>query len=286
MAKLTAETKVGILVSLGLLILAAMIVYFGQFDRYFAERSGYEVKAIFGFVGGVQEGAPVNLAGVEVGQVKHITINYGPPTRVQLSLWLKPGVRLTRGAEAIISNSDIMGDKYVEIIPGSQDKVLKPGSIIEGKDPVRLEKLVRMGEKVIRQLGEVVESVQSIVGDKENQEALRQTLKNTQVASKNLEVLTGNLNQVLGENRETLRQTIKSTEDVTKNLEVLTGNLGRMLGENRKDIEAIIKNFRELSGTLKTFSQELEDHPTILFWGKRKSRKKNTATDKQGRRRW
>jgi len=286
MAKLTAETKVGILVSLGLLILAAMIVYFGQFDRYFAERSGYEVKALFNFVGGVQEGAPVNLAGVEVGQVKHITINYGPPTRVQLSLWLKPGVRLTRGAEAIISNSDIMGDKYVEIMPGSQDEVLKPGSIIEGKDPVRLEKVVQMGEKVIRQLGEVVESVQSIVGDKENREALRQTLKNTQVASKNLEVLTGNLNQVLGENRETLRQTIKSTEDVTKNLEVLTGGLGRMLGENRKDIEAIIKNFRELSGTLKTFSQELEDHPTILFWGKRKSRKKNTATDKQGRRRW
>ena len=233
MAKVTAEMKVGILVSLGLLILAAMIVYFGQFDRYFAERSGYEVKALFNFVGGVQEGAPVSLAGVEVGQVKHITINYGPPTKVQLSLWLKPGVRLTRGAEAVISNSDIMGDKYVEIIPGSQDEVLKPGSIIEGKDPVRLERLLGMGEKVIRQLGEVVKSVQSIVGNKGNRESLRQTIKNTELVTKNLEVLTGNLNRMIGKNRETLQQTIKNTELVTKNLEGLTGNLNQVLGENK-----------------------------------------------------
>ena len=129
-----------------------------------------------------------------------------------------------------------------------------------------------MGEKVILQLGEVMKSVQSIVGDKENREALRQTIKNTEVVTENLKVLTGNLNRMIGKNRETLQQTIKNTEVVTKNLEGLTGNLNQVLGENREDIQAIIKNFQELSGTLKTFSKELEENPKILFWGKKKRR--------------
>ncbi len=245
--------KVGILVSLGLLILAVMIVYFGQFNRYFEQRDGYDIKALFKFAGGVKEGAPVNLAGVEVGQVRQITINYGPPTRVQLSLRLRPEVKLTRGAEAVISSSNIMGDKYVEILPGfEKGEVLKPGSTITGRDPVRLERLVRVGEDITKNLGEVVESVRRIIGGEENEEALRKTIKSTQV--------------------------------ITRNMEGLTGNLTQMLGENREDIEAIIKNFRELSETLKTFAEELEEHPTILLRGKKKSRRAVSKSKRRVRR--
>ena len=252
MAKFTAEMKVGILVSVALLILAAMIIYFGQFNRYFAERKGYEIKALFGFVGGVNEGAPVSLAGVEVGRVRHITIDYGPPTRVELSLWLNPDVKLTGGAEAIIDSSDVLGDKHVEILPGSETgKVLKPGSTIIGKNPVRLGKLLRAGEEITRKLGEIVKSISNIIGGEEDQESLRKTIKNTQT--------------------------------VTKNLEGLTGDLNQMLGENRENIAVIIKNFRELSETLKEFTKELEEHPTILLRGKRKSRKKTSEEKRRSR---
>ncbi|NOX96842.1 MAG: MCE family protein [Nitrospirae bacterium] len=245
MAKFTAEMKVGIFVSLSLLILASMIVYFGQFNRYFAERSGYEIKALFQFTGGIEKGAPVRFRGVEIGRVNGVEVHYGPPTRVQLSLWLGPEVKLTKGAEAVISSANIMGDKYVEILPGSEEgPVLGPGSIIEGKAPVRLERLVQLGEEITLKLGEVVESVRRIIGGKESEEALRQTIKSTQI--------------------------------ITKNLEGVTGNLNGILGDNKENIEAIVKNFRELSETLKIFTKELEEHPTILLRGKRKVRKKTS----------
>ena len=176
-------------------------------------------------------------------------MHYGPPTRVQLNLWLRPDVKLTKGAVAVISSSNVMGDKYVEILPGfEKEEMLEPGSIIDGKDPVRLERLVRIGEEITQKLGEVVESVRRIIGEEETEEALRQTIKSTQV--------------------------------ITKNLEGLTGDLSQMLGENREDIEAVIKNFRELSETLKTFAKELEEHPTILLRGKRKRSSKEKDKDK------
>ena len=252
MTKFTMEVKVGILVSLGLLILAAMIVYFGQFDRHFEERQGYEIKALFGFAGGVREGAPVNLAGVEVGQVRQIAISYGPPPMVRLHLWLRPGVRLTWGAEAVISSANILGDRYVEILPGLKDgEVLRSGDIIRGRDPVRLEELARVGEEVALGLREVVESIRRMVGDEESEEALRQTIRSTQV--------------------------------ITKDLEGLTADLSQMFGENREDITAAIKNFRELSETLKIFAEEIEEHPTILFRGR--GRRERAARERERRER-
>lgn len=276
MVKFTAEMKVGVLVLLGLLILAAMIIYFGQFDRYFEAKRGYEIKALFGFTGGVREGAPVRLAGVEVGRVKGIQMHYGPPTRVQLSLWLGPDVRLTRGASAVISSANIIGDRFVEILPGFEDgEVLEPGDIIMGKDPVRLERLVQVGEEITRGLGETVESVRRIIGDEVSEEALRQTIKSTQVITGNLERMTGDLSQMLGENREDIEAAIKNFRELSEAWKAFTG-------ENREDMEAALKNFRELSETLKAFTEEVEEHPTIFLRGRsrrqRESREKKRET--------
>ncbi len=280
MAKFTAEMKVGILVSLGLLMLAAMIVYFGRFDRHFEEREGYGIKALFGFAGGLREGAPVNLAGVEVGRVKQITMSYGPPPMVQLHLWLRSGVRLTRGAEAVISSANILGDRYVEILPGFKDgEVLGPGDIIRGRDPVRLEELARVGGEVALGLREVVESVRRMVGDEESEEALRQTIRSAQIVTEDLEGLTADLSQIVTENREEITTTIKNFRELSETAKLFTKDLSQVFGENGEDLTATINNFRELSEILKIFVEELEEHPTILFRGR--SRRERAARERE-----
>ncbi|MCD5397385.1 MlaD family protein [candidate division NPL-UPA2 bacterium] len=273
MAKFTMEVKVGILVSLGLLILAAMIVYFGQFDRHFEEKRGYEIKAFFGFTGGVREGAPVNLAGVEVGRVRQIAISYGPPPMVQLHLWLRPGVRLTQGAKAIISSANILGDRYVEILPGFKDgEVLVAGDVIRGRDPVRLEELARVGEEVALGLREVVESIRRMVGDEKSEEALRQTIRSTQVIAKDLEGLTADLSQVVAENREDITAVIRNFRELSETLKVFTG-------ESREDVDVAIRNFRELSETLKIFVEEIEERPTLFLRGR--GRRERAARERE-----
>lgn len=267
MAKVSAEVhervlqaKVGLMVGVGLAMLAALVLYFGRLDRYLAERRGYEIKTFFDFTAGLRKGAPVRLAGVEVGRVKDIRMIYYPETKVEVSLWLRPDVEIREGATAFISTLGLMGEKGIEITPGEKEgRRLGEGSIIASSEPVRYEKLVKLGEEVVRKLSETVDSARRIIGDEESKEALRETIKSTQVIARNLESLTDDLSTVLAEGGE--------------------------------DLVVIIKNFREASEELKKFTQELKEYPTILLRGRRKSReerKKEREEQKKApeRRRW
>ncbi len=241
MAKVSTEAKVGLMVGVGLVMLAGLLFYFGRLDRYLAERKGYEIKALFNFTAGLEKGAPVRLAGVEVGSVKDIKMIYHPKTKVEVSLWLRPDVEIREGATAFISTLGLMGEKGIEITPGEKEgSRLVAGSEIASSEPVRYESLVKLGEEIVRKLGETVDSVERIIGDEETEEALRESIRSSQV--------------------------------ITRNLETLTADLSKVLGESGEDVIVIIENFREISEKLKKFAQELEEHPTILLRGKRKSR--------------
>lgn len=241
MAKVSTEVKVGLMVGAGLAMLAGLILYFGRLDQYLAERRGYEIKALFDFTAGLEKGAPVSLAGVEVGRVKDIKIRYDPETKVEVSLWLRPDVEIREGALAFISTLGLMGEKGVEITPGKKEgRTLRDGSMIASSEPLRYEKLVKLLEEMVRKLSETVDSVKRIIGDEESEEALRESIRSSQV--------------------------------ITGNLETLTADLSKVLGEGGEDVIVIIKNFREISEKLKKFAQELEERPTILLRGKRKSR--------------
>ncbi|MCK4262091.1 MCE family protein [bacterium] len=252
MAKVSTEVKVGLMVGVGLVMLAGLLFYFGRLDRYLAERSGYEIKALFYFTAGLEKGAPVRLAGVEVGRVKDIKMTYHPKTKVEVSLWLRPGVEIREGATAFISTLGLMGEKGIEITPGEKEgNRLVAGSEIASSEPVRYERLVKLGEEIVKKLSQMVDSVGRIIGDEETEEALRETIRSSQVIIRNLETLTADLNKVLGESGE--------------------------------DVIVIIENFREISEKLKKFAQELEEHPTILLRGKRKSREQKKTPEKRKR---
>ncbi|MCK4325331.1 hypothetical protein KAW55_01085, partial [bacterium] len=122
---------------------------------------------------------------------------------------------------------------------------------IASSEPVRYERLVKLGEEIVRKLSETVDSVERIIGDEETEEALRETIRSSQV--------------------------------ITENLETITADLSKVLGESGEDVIVIIENFREISEKLKKFAQELEEHPTILLRGKRKSREQKKTPEKRKR---
>ncbi len=113
MGKVSTEVKVGLMMAVALAMLAGLLLYFGRLDQYLAERRGYEIKALFDFTAGLEKGAPVSLAGVEVGTVKDIRMTYHPKTKVEVSLWLRPGVEIRQGAVASIKTLGLMGEKGI-----------------------------------------------------------------------------------------------------------------------------------------------------------------------------
>ncbi|MEP9411997.1 MAG: outer membrane lipid asymmetry maintenance protein MlaD [Candidatus Brocadia sp.] len=138
MKKFDVEIAVGIFVFFGLLCLGYISVKLGKINLIGSHY--YPVNAVFSTVKGLKKDTVVEIAGVEVGKVDDIKlVNY----EAVVTLRIRNGIELQEDAIASIRTKGLMGEKYVEIMPGGSDKVIEPGgSLHETEPPIDLEKLI------------------------------------------------------------------------------------------------------------------------------------------------
>jgi phospholipid/cholesterol/gamma-HCH transport system substrate-binding protein len=140
MKKYSAETWVGIFVLIGLLCVAYMTVKLGKVPLWGDDYHTFYAR--FGSVSGLRVGSPIEIYGIEAGQVEGLTID--PEKGVALvELKVKKGVTLYDDATAAIKTAGLIGDKFIKIEPGGGGDLLKPGgAITETTSPTDLEDLV------------------------------------------------------------------------------------------------------------------------------------------------
>lgn len=93
---------------------------------------GDGVKARFASAGGLKEGAPVRLAGVEVGQVKAVHLagyvaESSSPSAVRSSCRRTPSRRSERRG--------LLGNTYMALTPGGSLEDLRPGDLVAQTEP-------------------------------------------------------------------------------------------------------------------------------------------------------
>ena len=133
------ELIVGVFVLVGLAALTYLAVKLGKLE-VIGGGNHMEVQAEFDSVAGLKTGASVEIAGVQVGQVKRIGLK-GDRATVVLSL--KPGMKLYGDAIASIKTRGLIGDKYLSLSPGGSQKELPPGAKIRDTESgVDLESLI------------------------------------------------------------------------------------------------------------------------------------------------
>ena len=151
--KVTNEAKTGILVLVSLAVFGALILKVGNFALF---KKGYEVKCQLHYSAGVKKHAPVRLSGVDVGEVRDIHILYGDQTTIELVFLINEGVKLRLDSKAYVTTLGLMGEKYIEIKAGTPlAEYAKPGDMIPGQDPIRLEDLIETATKVATDIGDM-----------------------------------------------------------------------------------------------------------------------------------
>lgn len=141
MSKKGIETMVGLFVLLGLagaLFLALKAANLASFG----ERKGYVVSAKFDNIGGLKPRAPVRSAGVNVGRVKRIALD---PKTYQgvVTMEIDEGVRFPKDSSAKILTAGLLGDQYIGLEPGADEKELVAGDVIrQTQSAVVLENLI------------------------------------------------------------------------------------------------------------------------------------------------
>ncbi|MFA5339835.1 MAG: MlaD family protein [Candidatus Omnitrophota bacterium] len=177
MRKMDLEFKVGIFVAIGIAILMSMI--FSLKELKYAQQK-YTIKVRFGFANGIEVAAPVRVAGVQVGEVKNIEIVENKEANrmaVDLYVWLDKKIKVEKDAEAFINTLGLIGEKYVEILPGTPgSEALKPGERLVGRESVPMEKLTEKAYEVGTGLGDTIKHFNKLVGDPETQAAFKATM--------------------------------------------------------------------------------------------------------------
>jgi len=138
MERARVNIAVGVFVVLGILALGYLSIKLGRVS--FLGGGGYLVAADFPSVGGLKNGASVEIAGVEVGRVESIGLN---DYQARVVLRLNSSVQLQEDSIASIKTKGLIGEKFIRISPGASEKLIKPnGRIREVEAPVDLEELI------------------------------------------------------------------------------------------------------------------------------------------------
>ena len=106
------DIKVGLFVAVGLGITMVLILMLGGDKMIF--HSYYEVRVRFDSVDGLSKGSKVSLSGIQVGNVKKITIlPDGISIEAHLEVDEQYKWRLTEGSMAQIKSQGALGDKFI-----------------------------------------------------------------------------------------------------------------------------------------------------------------------------
>lgn len=151
------ELKVGVFIMIGIAMLFMIVFSMGDIN---ISKSVYRINVIFNFASGISLSAPVRFAGVNVGQIEAIKIIQDPKdgkTKAELKAWLDKGVNIEEDSRITINTLGLLGEKYLEIFPGTPGKpLLKDGATVIGDDPIAME-------KVTENIANMTDSIKSVV---------------------------------------------------------------------------------------------------------------------------
>ncbi|MBQ0937455.1 outer membrane lipid asymmetry maintenance protein MlaD [Ideonella paludis] len=142
MNKKRVEVLVGLFVLLGLSAMVFLALKAANLGAFTSSGDTYTLSAKFDNIGGLKARAPVRSAGVTVGRVKSIALD--PKTYQGLVVMeIQKGIEFPKDSSAKILTSGLLGDQYVGLEPGGDEKVFVAGDVVrQTQSAVVLENLI------------------------------------------------------------------------------------------------------------------------------------------------
>jgi phospholipid/cholesterol/gamma-HCH transport system substrate-binding protein len=138
----TVQVAVGVFIVAGLAALFMLAMKVSNLST-FSTQDGYALTARFDNVGGLKVRAPVTMAGVRIGRVTSISFDQKTYEAV-VKLEIEPKFnQIPDDSSASILTSGLLGEQYVGLQPGAEDKYFQAGGQIKyTQSALVLERLV------------------------------------------------------------------------------------------------------------------------------------------------
>ncbi|MBC8200226.1 MAG: MCE family protein [Desulfobacterales bacterium] len=248
---MSSEAKVGIFVVIGILMLTYMSMRVGELS--FKRARGYDLNVYFDSATGLAEDIQVEIAGVEVGRVRKISLENG---KALVVLRINSDVRLRKDAKAVIRTKGILGDKYVELVQGSPSApLLKEGDrIVKTVPTTDMDSLMMTLDEVAKNINRLTDSLANVVGGEKGEASLSSIIEN-------IKEMVETLNRTVQENNE-------DVTNIIANLSEFSETLNKIGTTNREDIRGIISNVRKASEKMEVLIAGINDITSKINRGK------------------
>ena len=256
------ELKIGIFVSIALVIIATAIFIVGDLSVLF-RKPGYSLNVAFDTVAGLEKRAVVRMAGVKIGYVKDIRLQ---GSRANILLIINSGIEVPRGSKATLASLGLLGEKHIELLPGAEPDSCQPGDILEGVPPVSFDQMGTMLLSIGNEFKEMSRIISELIGGEESRDNFRDTLSNLSSFSSDLkeffEVNKEELHEGIQGSSQAVQKFDKRVEEVSRNVDELIFMLKDVVGENRENIKINLDNIqkliKEIEQSLKLLNESLE----------------------------
>jgi phospholipid/cholesterol/gamma-HCH transport system substrate-binding protein len=179
------EVITGMFVLVGLAAVTFMVVLLGSQQRIFEKR--FRVNAIFGTVSGLRAGAPVFVAGVNVGSVEQLRFvpadTYQPTAdepsgaapqpigrvgKVEVTMNVEERFHDQIGTDSVatIGSVGLLGDKSIDISVGSASApVIDAGATLRSQDPLTMAEIIDQIEPIRAKLDKILGDISAATGN-------------------------------------------------------------------------------------------------------------------------
>ncbi|MDX2079864.1 MAG: MlaD family protein [Terrimicrobiaceae bacterium] len=275
----STQTKVGIFIFIGIVVIGAMVVYFGRLGE--GVRGSYNLRVEFPNASGIMRGSEVLLAGARVGRVATEPEILPSMEGVFVTLRIFEDVRIPIASEFTVGSSGLLGDKFVQIIlkPGAKaSDFIAPDSVIQGgQEGGGLGEIAQSADQLMGELRTAIGNVNSIaekldkgVLNEEGIASLSDTLKNLKLTSERVATASAEADQVVEQARsavatgeQTMESAKKAADELQKTLADVRG-IVRDVRRGQGALGMLIAN-REVAENLRALVANLRRHGILWY---------------------
>jgi phospholipid/cholesterol/gamma-HCH transport system substrate-binding protein len=258
---MSSAAKVGIF----MLVILAILGYFILKIEDVEFRGGPKRKLTFKFddVAGLDKGSTVRVAGVESGKVTEVTTD-PKDGKALVTIELDRDVPLHADASARVANLGLLGEKYVDLNPGTPGRpplVADENVILPGSAPASFDDVTDQVAAIAQDVKAITASLRTVMSGPRGEQRLEEIVENVRL-------VTVQMRELIDANRSNVDATVANMRAITADLRVelpklaasidrVASQIGGTVGENRQEIRQIVDNLRTLSSDLRTTTANL-----------------------------
>lgn len=247
----------GIFILAGLLLLTAFVYYIGANQSLFGAST--QVSTLFRNIAGLQPGANVRFSGINVGTVEGIQIV--SDTSVKVFLRVDNGVVrfIKKDSHVSIGSDGIMGDKVVNISPGSAGQpAIQGGDLLASEEPLQMDSIFATAQRMVGTVNTITTNVADMTSSIRNGHGVLGKLMYDDGMARSTGRLLAGLNTTVRNLNQNLENTKTGTAAFSENMKALQGNV-LLRGYFKKKERARQDSIKEIEKAARRRQEALRD---------------------------